>query len=46
MGIFSTIFQILIVGFNLLIFIVSRRENEQDLIKSHENLHDIKNITH
>ena len=46
LGIFSTIFQILIVGFNLLIFIVSRRENEQDLIKSHENLHDIKNITH
>ena len=46
LGIFSTTFQILIVGFNLLIFIVSRRENEQDLIKSHENLHDIKNITH
>ena len=46
LGIFSTTFQILIVGFNLLILIVSRRENEQDLIKSHENLHDIKNITH
>ena len=42
-----TIFsQILIVIFNLIIFIVSLREQEKDLLNSHNNLVDIKKITH
>jgi polyisoprenyl-phosphate glycosyltransferase len=45
-GIFTALIQILIVVFNLLIFIVSFRENEKDLINSHENLRDKKIITH
>ena len=45
-GVFSVFLQILIVIFNLLIFTVSLRENEKDLINSHENLRDIKIITH
>ena len=44
-GIFSIFAQILIVLFNLIIFIVSQRESEKDLFKSHENLKD-KNIIH
>ena len=44
LGIFSTILQISIVIFNLIIFIVSKRELEQDLINSHNNLDNIKNI--
>ena len=39
-------FQISIVLFNLLIFIVSLREKEKDLINSHNNLGEIKKITH
>ena len=42
----SVFLQVLIVAFNLIIFIVSQRETEKDLIKSHENLKDIENITH
>jgi len=45
-GNFVTIFQILIVIFNLLIFIVSKREQEQDLLNSHNNLDNVKKITH
>ena len=45
-GIFSTLLQIFIVVFNLLIFIVSFRENEKSLINSHKNLRDKKIITH
>ena len=42
-----TIFsQILIVIFNLIIFIVSQREQKKDLISSHNNLDSIKKITH
>ena len=42
-----TIFlQILIVIFNLIIFIVSLREKEKDLLNSHKNLESIKNFTH
>jgi len=42
-----TIFlQILIVIFNLIIFIVSLREKEKDLLNSHNNLDSIKKITH
>ena len=42
----SIFLQILIVAFNLIIFIVSQRETEKDLIKSHENLKDIEKIKH
>ena len=45
-GIFSTLLQIFTVVFNLLIFIVSFRENEKGLINSHKNLRDKKIITH
>ncbi len=46
LGKFSVFFQIIIVGFNLIIFFVSRREKEHELINSHKNLKDIKIITH
>ena len=42
----SIFFQILIVLFNLIIFIVSLREKEYDLKNSHNNLDNIKEITH
>ncbi len=45
LGNFSIIFQILIIIFNLIIFIVSKREMEKDLINSHHNLDNIKKIT-
>ncbi len=45
-GNISIILQIMIVIFNLLIFIVSKRELEIDLINSHNNLDKIKSITH
>ena len=38
--------QILIVIFNLIIFIVSLREKEKDLVNSHNNLESIKKIIH
>ena len=46
LGNFSVLLQILIVLFNLIIFIISQREVEKDLINSHKNLKDIKIITH
>ena len=46
LGSLSILFQILIVVFNLIIFIVSQRESVKDLINSHKNLKDIENITH
>ena len=46
LGNISIIFQILIVVFNLIIFIVSKREIEKDLINSHDNLDKVKKITH
>ena len=46
LGNFSTFFQILIVIFNLLIFIVSKREQEGDLFNSNKNLSEVKNIIH
>ena len=45
LGGFLILIQMLIVVFNLLIFIVSLRENEKDLINSHENLRDKEIIT-
>ena len=38
--------QILIIVFNLVIFIVSEREKEEDLINSHKNLASVKKISH
>jgi len=45
-GNFSVFLQILIVIFNLIIFIVSKREIEKDFINSHHNLAESKIITH
>ena len=39
-------FQVLIVIFNLMIFTVSLREQEKDLLNSHNNLNHVKKITH
>ena len=46
LGNFSIVLQILIVIFNLIIFIISKREVKKDLINSHNNLGEIKNILH
>ena len=46
LGDFTIFSQILIVIFNFLIFIISMREQEKDLINSHNNLDNIKKITH
>ena len=46
LGNFMTFFQVLIVFFNLIIFIVSQREKEKDLLNSHNNLDGVKKITH
>ena len=46
LGNFTIFFQILIVIFNLIIFIVSLKREEKDLINSHNNLDNIKKITH
>jgi hypothetical protein len=46
LGNISIFFQILIVLFNLLIFIISLREKKDDLINRHNNLDNIKEITH
>ena len=46
LGLLSIFFQISIVIFNLLIFIISLRGQEKDLLNSHNNLASIKKITH
>ena len=46
LGFLSIFSQISIVIFNLLIFIVSQREQEKDLLNSHNNLASVKKITH
>ena len=46
LGIFTVFFQILIVIFNLIIFIISLREREKDLLNSHNNLDNVKKISH
>ena len=46
LGSIAIFFQILIVTFNLIIFIVSLREKEKDLLNSHNNLDSIRKITH
>ena len=45
LGNFSIVLQILIVFLNLIVFFVSKREIEKDLINSHKNLYEIKDIT-
>ena len=44
LGYFSIFFQILIIVFCLTIFIISKREIDKDLLNSHMNLSNIKNI--
>ena len=46
LGVLSIFFQISIVIFNLLIFVASLREQEKDLLNSHNNLVGVKKITH
>ena len=46
LGDLTIFFQVLIVIFNLIIFIVSQREQQKDLLNSHYNLDNVKKITH
>ena len=46
LGTLAIFFQILIILFNIIIFIVSQREQEKDLLNSHNNLASVKKITH
>ena len=46
LGNVSIFFIILTVIFNLLIFLISQRESEKDLVNCHENLSEIKEMTH
>ena len=46
LGDLTIFFQVLIVIFNLIIFIVSQREQQKDLLNSHDNLDNVKKITH
>ena len=46
LGNLSIFFIILTVIFNLLIFLISQRESAKDLINSHQNLSEVKEITH
>ena len=46
LGNFTLFFQIIIVIFNFIIFIASRREQEKDLLNSHNNLDNVIKITH
>ena len=45
-GLAALIFQVLIVFFSLLIFLISKRENEKELIKSNENILNDNDILH
>ena len=46
LGSLTILLQFVIVIFNLLIFIVSQREQQKDLLNSHNNLDNVKKITH
>ena len=46
LGNFSIFLIILTVIFNLLIFVISQRESEKDLVNCHKNLSEVKEITH
>ena len=45
-GIFSYLIQFTIILFCIFIFIISLRENKEDLINSHKNLQEIKELIH
>jgi len=45
-GVYSIFLQILLIIFNLLIFLVSLRENKKALIESHHNVKDELEVTH
>ena len=46
LGNLTVFLQIIIIGFNLIIFNISRREKESELINSYKNLKDVKIIPH
>ena len=46
LGQISIMMQMLLVLFNIIIFIVSLRENQSALLKSGENILNVKSITH
>jgi len=46
LGIASSVFQILIVIFNLIIFVVSLREDKKALLNSDKNIQSVEDITH
>ncbi len=46
LGNFSIFLQTIIVIFNILILIVSKREQKGDLLNSNKNLDEVRNITH
>ena len=46
LGNFAIFFQVSIIIFNLLIFIISQREKEKDLFNSNKNLDNVQKITH
>jgi hypothetical protein len=46
LGSLTIFFQILIFIFNILIFIISRREQEKELLNSHDNLESVTKIIH
>ena len=46
LGLITIILQIMIIIFNLIIFVVSFREKKNELLKSQENLNNIEIITH
>ena len=46
LGNLSIFFIIFIVIFNLLIFVISQRESKKDLVSCHQNLSEVKEITH
>ena len=46
LSVFSFFTQILIIIFNIIIFLVSFREKKDDLINSQDNLKSTKDITH
>ena len=45
LGSISIMLQILLVFFNLMIFVVSLRENEKELLKSNQNVNNEEEIT-
>ena len=46
LGNLTILLQVLILIFNFIIFVVSQREQQKDLLTSHNNLDNIKKITH